>query len=209
MHAIFHFAMHLEPDTEEKDLAEEALEVFRNYEENHADENNWSSPIDLVTNFGKRVVTFKDQSDRYEPMEEASWEDAIRHAMMCVITDMEIVDLPILNLMGLDEKQKEQRDKLDTMSMSELVELVNTAAPKRLIELYKKIEPQLPSEAKFDMDNYRRARLSREFEHFQASYKLPPFTKALSSPYEYRAYDLSGYYTDGEPNAILRVDIHT
>lgn len=209
MHAVYYYLMHVEEE-EGRTLGEVALSLFEPYSDAVLDENNWWAPIDLITkdgvchtDFGKEHV-----SDRYESPKKMTWEEATRYALDCVTNDMELYDRPYFGFTELDEEQKKQREAYNKLSFDEVVKAVTEIIPARISKMYEQAIGKQKGRD-FDLENYRRFKLVKMYEKFLDS-EVIPFTKDLmGGPNWYRAFDLTNYYAEGEPNAILRLDIHT
>lgn len=214
-HAVYHFLLALDVDDREsaEKIRAAAQNAFDMYAEGHTDDNNWSAPIDVVLR-DDRVIPFeKEASDRYK-LAKHPWKEAVRYALDCVATDLDFWEHS--RPFGLGKASKDEKKELEAsqkLSDQEFYAAIVKKTAQFLSGAYALLFKRGPPKRKKEdlgsedwLEAFRRDTHAAKLAHLM-SCNLVPFTTSLATPYEYRAYDLT--QGDEEPNAILRVDIHT
>lgn len=208
-HATYSFLLSLEDEHNPK---EEAISVFESFAADRCDDNNWFQEEALVLIDGQTFCMCPEDDYRgrnilYQEIlkvpQEERWNWSRKFALDCVVLDMGVFGACSISLGGADEYY----EQIKSISFDELVAHILQEIPNKISDAYREIIGKgLPNS--FDMDEYRRRKLVKNFEAFRnCGYdNSVPFTVEYLTPYDYRAFNL----TCEEPaNAILFVDIHT
>ncbi|WP_111748574.1 hypothetical protein [Salinisphaera orenii] len=198
MHATYYFLANLDLESVAitRGLLEQAVGVIDEYAIHHCDENNGWDIESVVLNPAKLP-----DSRGSLTQAEGLWDDTWLEAMMAVVVDF------ARNLDGVETNWLDTIIRQTQQEPSALATMIHAEMPKWIAWYY---ESRVDGSAALDnglMDFHRR-QLSHMYELFNMPL-LPgrePFTDLVDSPYDYRAYDLTGTDTC---NAIIRVDIHT
>lgn len=203
----------------EGDIKEAVLDEYQRWLDSYGDENNWDCPHTIITKTGRVIALLEDNDSRgrehfandlREKVDAGKVKDpyawATRFALDCVVNDMQVFDLPVINLPGI-ARNNELEEFLDKMSFHELIAHVHETATKKLAALYSELSTKRydPKET-WSLEGYKRSKLAQMYEAL-ISADTPPFATGFN-PYEYRAHELS-YGYEGDDLAILISDIHT
>ncbi len=197
MHATYYFLTELDLSWEEGDALTQAQDRFIDYATYHCDENNWWE-IESVVLYDDRKAERGHPLGAHSGCWAATWLEAT-WAVVCEFKWFLPEDYAKSELPGLHP----QAD----LSHPALAEVICAEIPAFLAWAYGQMQNSKPGRGA-SLDNYRRARIATAYELFLTSDEPDryPFTDAIRSPYDYRAYDLS---REDSANAIIRVDIHT
>ncbi len=221
-HASYLFLLKLHLSEPEDEIVLGAEGEFDEWAEHATDENNWSQHEALVLRDGRvlPMCPADDWRGREELHDELlakmdpakRWDWAMRCALDCVVTDLGVFDLQKIALFEPTPDEKKESERLDAMTFGDLLAHTHDSACKRLAADYEwaRSHPRRPElrDAKDDwMRDYRRRKLSRGYEILRGCHTQPFTDDGVVTPYEYRAFDLTG--SKDEYNAILITDIHT
>jgi hypothetical protein len=213
MHAANCFLLSLEGDDPVKD----AKSQLNNWANRRCDENNWYKEEVLITRKGDIIQMCEDGD--WRGREEvghyvkanagsAPFEWARRFTLNCVCTDLDVFDLPRFSIIPPTNEQEAMRKKLDEMSFGDLIQYIDETVPKKLSRIYAEMKRDNPPDDW--LADYKRRRMVDTFERYYSTHTKP--FSCDGTPYEYRAFDLTGgddLNEIGDSAAIMIVDIHT
>jgi Ni/Co efflux regulator RcnB len=219
-HASYLFLCKLHLSEPEDEIVLGAEGEFDEWAEHATDENNWSQHEALVLRDG-RVLAMCPEGDwrgreelqqglLTEMAQDKRWDWAMRHALDCVVTDLGVFELQKIALFEPTPDEKKEEARLDAMTFADLLAHTHETACKRLSAEYEwaRGQPRRPELRDKDwIRDYRRRKLSRGYEILRGCHTQPFTDDGVVTPYEYRAFDLTG--SKDEYNAILITDIHT
>lgn len=221
MHATYLFLFPVSDlNAPENDLKDEAEDFLSAWATTHFDENNWFQTMCLITQ-NNRVIQMAESDDWrkrdtvFSVVKEEGGESpflwARRHALNCVVTDLECFNVPKYSIEPESEDKGKERERLDALPFDKLVEEAIVASAKALERSYSEVASDPLGKKVTGLTSYRRERLSSGLEKLLDS-PCKPFAFS-GTPYDYRAFMAYGLKWDGElPEpacAILLVDIHT
>jgi hypothetical protein len=179
MHATYSFLI-------DGNTKETALACFEEYAEKHCDGNNWYEILALITEGGEVVNCaakgdwrgrdrFVGNSKILEMPEEARFDWAKKFALQCVVADM-------TTAMELSEFGStiglRQLENPDDKGYGDTIAGIMQNVPPFIAKMYEGFKP--PAEG-FDIEGYRRKKLSETFELFLTA-KVKPFSTYAESP---------------------------
>jgi len=196
MHANYLFLINSEDLDTPDEVVSEWEETYAHYQ---TDENNWYEPISV---FHRGILYEKNASGELEKAKRVL--DVFGLAMRIAATDMGVNDACNLGLIP-----SVGRDELDELSKEEILEEITNQVPKSLSRAYLGAQGKKPS-SRFDEDGYERMKKARQYELFMDS-AVPPFSNHISTPYDYRCYDIrdTNDKFDALTESVLVIDIHT
>jgi hypothetical protein len=189
---MYHFLINVDEDPT---LADAADGQFSNYAEHKFDDNNWYTPLVLVTKDGKTDFStdeYRGGVDAWvENRDEWTFDKAMESAYSCLYWEINSK----LNLLTNSDYNHDREFKS--------IEQAAVAIREALATSYSGTDEGIE-----DYRLYARPKLAKTYEQLTDKYFTPPFFEAWDvNPYNARTFDL----TDGEDEglAILSVDIHT
>jgi len=219
MHATFSFLLSLDRSD---DVEAQARSCFDSWQEHHCDENNWYELMTLVVQGESakdhrifQMATDKDWRGRdslfggvvkKQESGEDVWTWSWKFALETIAIDMGISGPQIM--LGPVTDMHEERQRCAAMSFDDLVLHIHSKLPTLISDGFRSLG--LPPEKRtFDVEEWDLFEKTRHYMFFRQISTHPPFSDS-GTPYDYRCFDLTGHGEgDGEPNAILFVDIHT
>jgi len=192
MHAMYHFLINVDEDST---LADATDGQFSLYTEQKFDDNNWYTPLVLVTKDGKTDFStdeYRGGVDAWvENRDEWTFDKAMESAYTCLYWEINSK----LNLLTNSDYNYDREFE----SIEQAAEIIREA----LAISYSGNDDGIE-----DWRLHARPKLAKTYEQLIDKYFTPPFFEAWDvNPYNARTFDL----TDGEDEnlAILSVDIHT
>lgn len=215
MHAGYAFLVEVgsdlmvDPAANLVDIGKDAVDIFESSVERYFDENNWYTPMAVVTQCGlvgnlvndtdfRGRETFADEiKNQCSPAEQ--WQNNMLFALKCCSSGMQIF--------------KDNED--DLLTFEQLAKKIESEVPMALSDLYRlsinNIHMKNTAEKYNGHNEYMRMKLSRCLEHYTSA-DIIPFSRNVICAYDYRAFDLrrDTYGSELDKSVVmLWVDIHT
>jgi hypothetical protein len=185
--------------------------------ERRGDENNWYTLLVGVKHNGEKHV-YKEESMHFKADDGATFESAMRLAMGCVASEIQLGGGGYINIPGVERSDEEKL--IDDMSYDELQQEIISNAFAALGWEFSTMSTmtwdQLIKREDFTQDRkslgmYAFKTMAQAMLCFMDCC-VAPFTQRSATPYEYRCFDLrqDDYgSTDLSNCAIIYADIHT
>ena len=171
--------------------------------------DDWYTPVGVVTRPG-RVVGLVPPDAQGELGGDGThicagiptgqrWAWMLSRALQAVADDLEL----FRDLRDQDQATRQIR----TLSFDDLLQAIHREVPARLAAAYRKMAGTSPSRRGHSRGAAAESRSFRISEGYRLLRQadIPPFTDGLTTPTEYRAFDLYG----DRANAVAIVNIHT
>lgn len=214
MHATYWFLVDDEDEfLDDKEWGESLVASFEARYGEYLDENTFWEPEVAVTPSGRiaQLASPNDYRGRDAVYEwyaelpaEKRWQSLLDSAMHSTALELEVDGSTSFEMYVESAANKRIAD----LSYDATKVLILDRVPKSLAERYGAFRVTAPPA---DTDSYTRRKMSRVFELFLTSISgVSPFTAEVTTPYEYRAFDLREDTSVPSIAAVaLCIDIHT